>query len=74
MPRSSSFSSSPPPGAIPRFAASLTAPTSVEVYHNLISTVRANLDKMHRYVRLGKKPLGLEEPHLYDVYAPWSPG
>lgn len=31
----------------------------VEVYHNLISTVRSNLDKMHRYVRLRKKLLGL---------------
>lgn len=46
----------------------------VEVYHNLISTVRANLDKMHRYVRLRKKLLGLEELHFYDVYAPMVSG
>ena len=46
----------------------------VEVYHNLISTVRANLDKMHRYVRLRKRLLGLEELHFYDVYAPMVSG
>lgn len=45
-----------------------------EVYHNLISTVRANLDKMHRYVRLRKKLLGVEELHMYDVYAPMVSG
>ena len=39
-----------------------------------ISTVRANLDKMHRYVRLRKKLLGLEELHFYDVYAPMVSG
>lgn len=44
------------------------------VYHNLISTVRANLDKMHRYVRLRKKLLGVEELHMYDVYAPMVSG
>ena len=41
-----------------------------EVYHNLISTVHGNLDKMHRYVRLRRKLLGVEELHMYDVYAP----
>ena len=41
-------------------------PTSV--YLNLIDTVHQNLDKMHRYVRLRKKLLGLEELHFYDVY------
>ena len=45
-----------------------------EVYHNLISTVRANLDKMHRYVRLRKKLLGVDELHMYDVYAPMVSG
>ena len=44
------------------------------VYHNLISTVRANLDKMHRYVRLRKKLLGVDELHMYDVYAPMVSG
>ena len=41
----------------------------VSVYHNLIDTVHANLDKMHRYVRLRKKLLGVDELHFYDVYA-----
>ena len=43
-------------------------PTSV--YHNLIDTVHKNLDKLHRYVRLRKKLLGVEELHFYDVYTP----
>ena len=41
-------------------------PTSV--YLNLIETVHNNMDKMHRYVRLRKKLLGVEELHFYDVY------
>ena len=41
-------------------------PTSV--YHNLIETVHRNMDKMHRYVRLRKKMLGVDELHFYDVY------
>ena len=43
-------------------------PTSV--YHNLIETVHQNMDKMHRYVRLRKKLLGLDEVHMYDMYTP----
>jgi oligoendopeptidase F len=46
----------------------------VSVYTNLIDTVHANLDKMHRYVRLRKKLLGVEELHFYDVYAQLVPG
>ena len=40
------------------------------VYLNLIDTVHANMDKMHRYVRLRKKLLGVDELHFYDIYAP----
>ena len=40
-----------------------------QVYLNLIEAVNRNLDKMHRYVRLRKKLLGVEELHFYDVYA-----
>ena len=43
-------------------------PTSV--YLNLIEAVHQNLDKMHRYVRLRKKLLGVDELHFYDVYTP----
>ncbi len=42
----------------------------VEVYHNLISAVHDNMDKMHRYVALRKKLLGVDELHMYDVYTP----
>jgi len=45
-----------------------------EVYHNLISTVGANLDKLHRYVRLRKKLLGLDELRMYDIYTSMVPG
>ena len=51
------------------FEASLdrtNVPTSV--YLNLIEAVHKNFDKMHRYVRLRKKLLGVEELHFYDVY------
>ncbi len=46
-------------------------PTSV--YLNLIEAVHQNIDKMHRYVRLRKKLLGVDELHFYDVYAPLLP-
>lgn len=42
----------------------------VEVYHNLISAVHNNMDKMYRYVALRKKLLGVDELHMYDVYTP----
>ena len=41
-----------------------------DVYLNLIEAVHQNFDKMHRYVRLRKKLLGVDELHFYDVYAP----
>lgn len=44
-----------------------------EVYHNLIETVHQNLDKMHRYIRLRKKLLGLDTLHFYDIYTPLVP-
>ena len=43
-------------------------PTSV--YLNLIEAVHENLPKMHRYVSLRKKLLGLEDLHFYDIYTP----
>lgn len=46
---------------------------SPSVYQNLIDTVRKNMDKMHRYVRLRKKCLGVEELHMYDIYTPMIP-
>lgn len=41
-----------------------------QVYDNLIDTVHKNLPVMHRYAALRKKMLGVEELHMYDVYAP----
>ena len=41
----------------------------VAVYHNLIEAVHRNLDKLHRYVRLRKRLLGVDELHYYDLYA-----
>ena len=43
-------------------------PTSV--YLNLIEAVHKNADKMHRYIRLRKKLLDVDELHFYDVYTP----
>lgn len=43
------------------------------VYHNLVNAVRQNLDKLHRYVSLRKKVMGLDELHMYDVYADMLP-
>ena len=45
----------------------------VSVYENLIDTVHKNLPKMHRYVRLRKKLLGLDQLHFYDIYTPLVP-
>ena len=42
----------------------------VSVYHELIAAVHQNFDKMHRYMRLRKKLLGVEELHMYDLYTP----
>lgn len=46
---------------------------SPSVYYNLIDTVNKNLDKMHAYVALRKKCLGLNEMHMYDIYTPMIP-
>ena len=42
----------------------------VSVYDNLIEAVHAKLPSMHRYVRLRKKLLGVDELHFYDIYTP----
>ncbi|MBQ7955356.1 MAG: oligoendopeptidase F [Lachnospiraceae bacterium] len=40
------------------------------VYYNLIDTIEKNMDKLHHYVRLRKKCLGVDELHMYDIYTP----
>ncbi|MGN0683084.1 MAG: oligoendopeptidase F, partial [Oscillospiraceae bacterium] len=40
------------------------------VYRKLIEAVRGNLGLMHRYVKIRKKALGVDELHAYDLYTP----
>jgi oligoendopeptidase F len=44
-----------------------------EVYKQLIATVGKYLPLMHRYVKLRKEKLGLDELHFYDLYTPIVP-
>lgn len=41
-----------------------------KIYDNIVEAVNDNLDKMHKYVSIRKKALGLSELHMYDVYVP----
>lgn len=43
---------------------------SLEVYDNLIDTINKNLPLLHRYLKLRKKALKLDELHMYDLYVP----
>lgn len=43
---------------------------SPSIYKNLIATVTENMDKLHRYVSLRKKCLGLDDLHMYDFNVP----
>lgn len=40
------------------------------VYRSLIEAVHDNMGLMHRYVKLRKKILGVDELHAYDLYVP----
>ena len=42
----------------------------VQLYNNLLKSVRDNFDVMHRYVDLRKKILKLDDIYMYDIYAP----
>ncbi|HCT64815.1 MAG TPA: oligoendopeptidase F [Lachnospiraceae bacterium] len=42
----------------------------VSVYDNLVESVHKYLPLMHRYVKIRKKLLGVDELHMYDLYAP----
>ena len=46
---------------------------SPAVCDNLFSSIHDNMDKMHRYVSLRKKLLGVDELHMYDVYVDMIP-
>ncbi|MCX7792311.1 MAG: oligoendopeptidase F, partial [Chloroflexaceae bacterium] len=41
----------------------------LEVYHNLIATVEANLATNYRYMEVRKRLMGLDELRVYDLYA-----
>lgn len=41
-----------------------------QVYDNLVNTINKNLGLHHRYVALRKKVLGLNELHMWDMFAP----
>lgn len=42
----------------------------VSVYHNLIDEVRKSLPVLHKYIKLRKRVLGVDNLHMYDVYVP----
>ena len=46
---------------------------SPAVCDSLFESIHDNMDKMHRYVSLRKKLLGVDELHMYDVYVPILP-
>lgn len=43
---------------------------SPDVYDNLIETINKNLPLLHRYLKLRKKALKLDDLHMYDLYVP----
>jgi len=45
----------------------------VSVYENLIATIHEHLPLLHRYMALRKKLLGVDELHMYDLFAPLVP-
>ena len=48
------------------------APNNIplSVYENAIKTMDENVGALHRYVKIKKKLLGLDEMHMYDLYVP----
>ncbi len=45
----------------------------VSVYKNLVATVNDNMESMHKFMRLRKKIMGVDELHMYDIYTPLIP-
>ncbi|MCM3536533.1 oligoendopeptidase F [Priestia endophytica] len=41
-----------------------------EVYDNLVTTINKHLPLLHRYTKLRKKVLNVDELHMYDLYTP----
>lgn len=58
-----------------RYESSLAAalePSNIplSVYHNLLAAVDDNLPHLHRYLRLRRRLLGLDDLHMWDLYVP----
>jgi oligoendopeptidase F len=47
---------------------------AADVYDNLIGAVRSHLALLHRYMELCRRALKVAELHMYDIYAPLTPG
>jgi oligoendopeptidase F len=45
-----------------------------DVYDSLIVAVRSHLGLLHRYMELRRRVLRVDELHMYDIYAPLTPG
>ena len=45
----------------------------VKVYDQLIEAIHRNLPKLHQYISVRKRLLGLKEMHMYDLYVPLMP-
>lgn len=46
----------------------------VEVYRKLVENTNKHLPTFHRYLKLRKRMMGLDELHYYDLYAPLVKG
>jgi oligoendopeptidase F len=46
---------------------------SVDVYHNLVDTINQNLPRLHHYMDVRRRLMGLDELRIYDMYAPLVP-
>ncbi len=60
---------------VSRYPSSLEAAVSANhipstVFHNLIATFRKNLPTWHRYWAVRRRALGLDDFHVYDIWAP----
>ena len=58
-----------------KYASSLEASLAgshipTEVYDSLIESVHAHLPALHKYMKVRKEKLGVEELHMYDLYVP----
>ena len=45
-----------------------------DVYNNLIGVVHSHLQLLQRYMELRRRVLNVAELHMYDIYAPLTPG